>query len=430
MAGTDTLARSISPGLEYVDSGPLAAPVNPALAVLANARRVLFLQGPVGPFFDRIAQWLRSRGADVKRVAFQGGDQRDCQAVEPICFRSPSNMWPAFFAALLETEKPDCIVLFGQSRLYHKVALERARAVDLPVIVMEEGYFRPGFVTMELGGVNGYSTTMDRYVWDGRPDLPDPLPDFGLSPDISPRHFQKMAWHAMQHYAAIRRERQSYPHYQHHRCDDPFFYIRYWVRSWFRKGLHCAGDRRFQRWLFDSKQPFFFVPLQLEGDCQITHHSPFSSNFEFILRVMRSFAANAPKESHLVFRQHPHARGGPGHAKFIRDMAGLLNIAHRVYHMTEGDTPDIAERSLGTVVINSTVGLQALERRVPLMVLGNSIYKRPELTFRGDLDDFWHNRKRPDIAVAGAFLAQLKNLTQAPASVYALRSEPLSWSDL
>jgi capsular polysaccharide export protein len=416
---------------DFVDTGPAATSSNPALLCLSSARRVLFLQGPVGPFFDRVARWLLAGGTEVRRVVFQGGDENDCKAVRPIRFNGPASVWPTFFAEQLRRWKPDCIVLFGQSRQYHKVAIERARAIDLPVVVTEEGYFRPGYVTMELGGVNGYSTTLDRYTWDSsdaQPGVPVRTPPFGLRPDISPSHFQKMAWHATQHYAAMKLQRDSYPDYQHHRCDDPFFYGRYWAKSWLRKGLHRSADRRLQRWLIDSRPPYFFVPLQLEGDYQITQHSSFSSNFAFILRVMRSFAEHAPKESHLVFRQHPHARGGPGHSNFIGEVAADLKIASRVHHMVEGDTPDIAEHSLGTIVINSTVGLQALERCVPLIVLGDSLYKRPHLTFSGDLDEFWLGRQRPDPVVTSLFLAQLKNLTQVPARVYASRTEPLSWS--
>jgi capsular polysaccharide export protein len=413
--------------VDFADTGPVITSINPAFLHLANSQRVLFLQGPVGPFFDRIAQWLLGRGAQVRRVTFQGGDEYDCGVVKPTRFNAPPNAWPSFFAKLLTQWEPDCIVLFGQSRHYHKVALERARAIDLPVIVMEEGYFRPGFVTMELGGVNGYSTTMNRYSWQ---NVQSRSAAGGLNPNISEWHFQKMAWHASQHYLAMKRKRQDFPHYQHHRCDDPTYYARYWVRSWLRKGWRRGPDRKFQQWLINSRQPYFFVPLQLEGDSQITHHSPFSSNLEFILKVLHSFAEHAPKESHLIFRQHPHARGGPGYEDFIHELACTLHIGHRVHHMTEGDTPDLAQHSLGTVVINSTVGLQALERGVPLIALGESLYKRSEFTFSGELDEFWFGHKRPDPAITGAFLAQIKNLTQAPASVYALRSEPLSWSAL
>ena len=400
---------------------------NPAFMFLSHASRVLMLQGPVGPFFDRMCGWLKSRGAEVRRVVFQGGDEFDCQALQPERFTAPPAEWPAHFSALVSDWKPDCIVLFGQARHYHKVALERARAIDLPVVVLEEGYFRPGYVTMELGGVNGYSTTLDRFEWTVGPTDADA----GLRPDTSEMHFQKMAWHACQHYLALGRTKKTFPHYQHHRCDDVQFYARYWVWSWFRKYWHRQPDYRLQRWLIGEPghpQPYFFVPLQLEGDSQITYHSPFTNIVEFIIQVMRSFAARAPRDSLLVFRQHPHARGGPGHVDLIRTLATSLGVANRVHHMAEGDTPILAEHSMGTVVINSTVGLQALERGVPLIALGEALYRQPEFTFTGALDDFWDKRLPPDAAVTAAFLAQIKNLTQAPASVYALRKEKLRWT--
>jgi capsular polysaccharide export protein len=393
--------------------------VNPAFACVGQARRVLMLQGPVGPFFDRVASWLLGRGTEVRRVVFQGGDEQDCRALPPTRFTGSPAEWPAAFADHLLKFRPDCVMLFGQSRIYHKVALERARANDLPVVVLEEGYFRPGFVTMELGGVNGYSTTLDRFEW--QPDTP------GLQPALSPMHFQKMAWHASQHYVAMDKKRAEFPQYRHHRGDHLATYATYWTRSWFRKALRRGPDRKFQAWLFDSGQPYFFVPLQLEGDSQITQHSPFSSNAEFVHHVMDSFARNAPPETWLVFRQHPHARGGCGHQDLVQALAAEFRIARRVHHMTEGDTPDLAEHSLGTVVINSTVGMQALERGVPLTVLGDALYKQPRLTFMGHLDQFWTDREKPPRLATGAFLAQVKNLTQAPASIYALRDEPLGW---
>jgi len=422
---TEVLAAK--PHLRAATAEDWRAPVslNPAFCCLSNSKRVLLLQGPVGPFFDRVAGWLNSLGRQVHRVVFHAGDETDCAQVKPIPFSQPRSSWSPFLANLLRDLQPDCIVLFGQNRYYHKVALERARALDLPVVVMEEGYFRPGYVTMELWGVNGYSTTLDRFAW--APEQDEHGSGAGLTGEFTRMHFQKMAWHAARHYGAMKAGKHRFPHYIHHRTDDVGFYAAYWIRSWWRKGLHRRKDRARQRWLFDTGAPYYFVPLQLEGDSQITHHSPFADNSAFILRVLPSFAKHAPREAVLVFRQHPHARGGSGNHALIRTLADSLKVSHRVFHMCEGDTPDLAERSLGTIVINSTVGLQALERGVPLIVLGDALYKQPAFTFSGDLDAFWQERQKPDRAVTNAFLAQVKNLTQAPASVYALRNESLGW---
>ncbi|MGZ5785139.1 MAG: capsular polysaccharide export protein, LipB/KpsS family [Ramlibacter sp.] len=424
-------AEPPGPGLaRAVDDAPRVTPLNPALMRLMAARQVLLLQGPVGPFFDRLAKWLRRGGAEVRRIAFQAGDERDCGAVEPIRFTREVQEWPAFFSNLATQLEIDCVVLFGQSRQYHQDAIAIARARGIAVIVMEEGYFRPGFGTMELDGVNGYSSTLYRYTWqtDVMGNAVSESDDLGIRPDISPWHFQKMAWHAATHYAALWRHRSSYPDYVHHRGEDPFHYAAYWMRSWMRKIVRRGPQLRLQAKLFEGGPTYFMVPLQLDGDSQLVYHSTFGKNPEFISEVLLSFARHAPAAALLVFKEHPHSRGGPGYEKLVRRIARDLGVEDRIRYMVEGDTPALAEHSAGVVVINSTVGLQALERGVPLMVMGDALYDQPKLTFQGELDEFWANRQAPNPEMAKLFLAQLKNLTQVPVSLYALGSEPLVWN--
>ena len=267
---------------------------NPALKRLAQARRVLLLQGPLGPFFDRLTVWLQEGGAQVHRVAFQGGDVYDSRRIKPIIYSRKLEEWPAFVTDLYNNLDIDCVVLFGQSRKYHAAARALALQRNLSVVVLEEGYFRPGFVTMELGGVNGYSTTMKNFVWKPSTTGADGIPRIAaaasIQPDISPWHIQKMAWHASWHYKAMHDARFEFANYVHHRNDDPKQYARYWLRSWRRKVVSHARDHRFQTHLFKDSTPYFLVPLQHDGDAQITHHSPFTQNTEFIIRVMRSFA--------------------------------------------------------------------------------------------------------------------------------------------
>ena len=395
---------------------------NPAFEQLHKASSVLLLQGPVGPFFDRLALWLQAKGKRVNRVVFQAGDAFDCQVLKPHVYRNAAQHWGAHLAQLVTQLQVDCIVLFGQSRQHHAVARDWAQSVKLPVVVLEEGYFRPGFITMELGGVNGYSRCLTQYVWQPSPDQPQ-----GIEPDISPWHFQKMAWHASRHYAAMHLRSADFSNYQHHRNANPYHYAKYWMRSWGIKLLRKSADRRFQAQLLAHPRSYFLVPLQHDGDAQITHHSPYGENTDFIINVMRSFALHAPSQQRLVFRQHPHSRGGPGHSALIFSLAKELGIATRVHHMVEGDTPDLAEHSAGVVLINSTVGLQALERGVPLMVMGDAIYQQPGLTHPHALDTFWQQAVWPAPEATRRFLQQIKNLTQMPCSVYALREEPLRW---
>lgn len=410
-------------------------PANPAWLSLSSAQSVLLLQGPVGPFFDRLARWLHASGAVVNRVVFQGGDEFDCRALTPLRFTAPLSQWQLFLESTLSQFKVDHVVLFGQSRAYHAVARQVCTQLGVALVVMEEGYFRPGFGTMELDGVNGYSVTLDKYHWDpaaahaihDRSSVIHPVFQRDIQPHVSPSHFQKMAWHASQHYIAMDKSRANYPNYQHHKLDNPSWYARYWVWSWVKKFWYLCADRPLQARLLAGSQPYFFVPLQHDGDAQITHHSCFSQNTDFIIQVMRSFCRYAPSDSALVFRQHPYSRGGVGHSRLIHTLARELNIGSRVLHLSEADTPLLAQHSAGVVLINSTVGLQALERGAPLMVMGDALYNQPPLSFWGGLDLFWQNAAKPDPETTRVFLGQMKNLTQVPTSLYALRDEPLAW---
>ena len=171
---------------------------NPAFKRLQNSSSVLLLQGPLGPFFDRLARWLKANGTQVNRVALHAGDLHDCKAIRPVTYKGPRDGWGEYVRQLIARHGVDCIVLFGQSRYYHVIAREVAAESGIAVVVLEEGYFRPGFITMELDGVNGYSRTLQRFRWDHATSS-----EAGIQADITSRHFEKMAWHASQHYLAM-----------------------------------------------------------------------------------------------------------------------------------------------------------------------------------------------------------------------------------
>lgn len=403
------------------DQDPVA--LNPALLGLLKADRVLLLQGPVGPFYDRLTKWLLDRDKQVDRIVFQGGDQADCRLLTPRPYRGTPADWPDFFRQATRELGTECIVLFGQSRYYHRVALELALEAGIKVVVLEEGYLRPGFITMELEGVNGYSQTLTRYRWADTPQqarisLPTAPP--------KPWLFQQMCWFAARHYWAMKQSRAEFPHYRHHKTESLAYYAAYWIRSWARKLWHNRFEHLRVKAL--ASQAYFFVPLQYDGDAQITHHSPYHDNTDFILRVLRSFAKHAPQDCKLVFKTHPFSRGGPGHSRLIFAMAKELGMRDRVLHLMEGHIPTLLNQARGVVVINSTVGLQALGHGKPLAMGGDALYKLKGLVHSGRLDNFWTDFKSPDPVKLKDFMEQLRHLTQAPCHVYGLRNEPLHWT--
>ena len=393
---------------------------NPALAVLKASKTVLLLQGPVGPFFDRLTQWLTAKNKQVHRIVFSGGDLHDCQAINPIKFAGQLDEWSTFFVTQCVQFQVDVVVLFGQSRAYHQAALKAANQLGIQVIVLEEGYFRPGFMTMELNGVNGNSTTLDRFSWNG------PKEHITSATDKHP--FLASTYFAAKHYAHMLLGHWQFPSYEHHRHRSPLHYFGYWMYSWFRKWSHLKLDMRKQKQLLDSNACFYFVPLQFEDDAQLKLFSNYSSVKDFLSEVIRSFSVHAPKTALLVFREHPHGRGMGGYKSFVYQVAKSFEVDKRIVYFVEGDTPVLVKHSAGVVAINSTVGLRAFESQVPLKITGAAVYQRQGLVFEGELDEFWIKATlaKPELSID--FLLQLKNLTQVPICGYAYRDLPIEWA--
>lgn len=392
---------------------------NPALVVLEASQSVLLLQGPAGPFFDRLTDWLKAKSKQVHRIVFSGGDLRDCQATKPIKFTGELDEWHTFFVVQCVQLKVDSVVLFGQSRTYHQQALQAASQLGIQVIVLEEGYFRPGFMTMELGGVNGNSTTLDLFSWNGVPEHINGVTD---------KHpFLNSTYFAAKHYAHMLLGHWQFPKYRHHRQRSPAYYFGYWMYSWFRKWRHLNRDLRTEKHLIDSKAHFYFVPLQFEGDAQLKFFASYSSVQEFLAELICSFSKHAPEQTLLVFREHPHGRGSGGYLARIRQIAESFGVASRVVYLVEGDTPVLVRHCAGVITINSTVGVRALTSQVPLKVMGAAVYRRPGLVFEGELDDFWVKSTPAKPEISEDFVLQLKNLTQVPVGGYAARNIAIDW---
>src|SRR5205807_4527216 len=132
------------------------APMSDARRDTLHAKRVLLLQGPVGPFFRRLAARLRAAGAEVHKVNFNGGDWLFYPR-GALNWRGRRRDWADFLQSLIVQRQIDLVLLFGDCRPIHRVARSVAQQYGIQVGAFEEGYIRPNFITCEQFGVNGYS---------------------------------------------------------------------------------------------------------------------------------------------------------------------------------------------------------------------------------------------------------------------------------
>jgi capsular polysaccharide export protein len=345
--------------------------------------RILLLQGPLGPFFSEFAKFLTEKGHRVYKINFNAGDRLYYQPPSTN-YRGEPKDWRAFLRGYVLEHQIGAIAVYGDCRFYHTEAIKLAKLLNVKVMVFEEGYLRPDFITLEPNGANNYS----EMCFTGMEDYPEHREEtFSVG-----NSFRERMTYASKYYNVSRIKKNSFPDYQHHRKLSPLFEGTCWVRSFARKAIYPAiQNKPLKRLLNNYKGQYFIVPLQVFLDNQLKHHSPHNTIQEFIIEVMESFASYAPKTDQLLIKHHPEDRGHVNYRKLIKIAARRLNIEARVIYAHDLHLPTFLDHSKGVVTLNSTVGISALIHGIPVKTLGRSLMERAGLTSKQSLAAFWCN---------------------------------------
>jgi len=377
-----------------------------------GGRRVLLLQGPVGPFFARFAEDLRTAGASVEKINFNAGDWLFYPS--GTTYRGTMDGWPAWLEEYLIQRDIDLVFLFGDCRPIHRSAHAVAKRLGIEVGVFEEGYLRPDFVTLERDGVNGNSG-MSRQPEDYR-EAPDRI----LARRAMPRSYWQMVWWGFWYFTIGGFGQVLFPHYRHHR---PLTIIEMfpWLLSPLRKAWYVWRERGILRHLETvADKRFFLVPLQVHNDAQVTCHSGVGSVENFIADTIASFARHAPQDCLLVLKHHPMDRGYRTYTRQIQRAARDAGCEGRVLYIHDQHTPTLIRHARGVVVINSTVGLTAVGMKCPTKPVGGAIWDIAGLTYQGSLAEFWKDAQDaiPDAQLYRKFRDELITKTQLNGSFY------------
>jgi len=363
-------------------------------------RVVLLLQGLMGRLFRRLGQELIRSGHRVYKVNFNGGDRLFWRLPGGIDYRGSLDEWPSVLRDIIREKGITDVVLFGDCRSYHLAATQICREAGLPVHVFEEGYIRPDWVTLELGGVNGHSTLPSdaNFYRKTAASLPARSPHKQV-----PSSFRRRAAEGLAYNVADILSRWYYPHWHNHRPWHPLVE----GYGWARKLLRGRGKRTRATALIEhlerTEAEYFLFPLQLPSDAQIRLHSDFESMDEALETVIGSFARHAPAHTRLVIKEHPLDNGVCNWRRQSHEIAARFGVEDRVDYLGWGDIVPVAARAKGMVTINSTSGTLALASGVPVVVLGQAVYDIEDVTHQDGLDAFWCNPARPDAETFSAF---------------------------
>jgi capsular polysaccharide export protein len=345
----------------------------------------------------QVAGAMRERGLKVERINICAGDRVDWP--EPATnFRGRFRDWPVVFDNFLREHQITDILLIGDCRPYHMSARGIAALRGVRTFVLEEGYLRPHWMTLELDGVNGHSRLARNKEWliEQASALP---PEPYLMPITAT--FRRRVRDTARHYIAVHAGRLAYPFYRTHRPGSALMEAAGWGWKYLVSGLRQRQTERVLRRLEGKR--FFLFTLQLSGDYQIRSHSPFPDMRAAARYVMESFARHAPEDAHLLIKAHPFDTSLFNWRSNIDRHARRLDVRDRVHFIDGGNLEELAAQTAGMVCVNSTSATLALAAGSPVCTLGEAIYKVPGLTFPRHLDEFWTDPTPPEPGLYGAF---------------------------
>lgn len=344
-----------------------------------------------------LAAVLEARGASVRRMIFNAGDALDWRRKGGVTFKDAPEQWVDRLEALAP-EFTD-LILFGEAGPYNRAILSACDGLKCRVWVLENGYFRPDWVTVEQNGVNG-SSALPRFR-GGYPEPAPPVPEPAIVGKILPHHVANIsAYHAAQIIGGA-----LFPHYSAPYVFSPLKqclgHIRRYVGLAFRKVENYDAD------VIKARGDFFIACLQREGDAQLLRYSRYVDNQAFLKAVIASFAANAPAGARLVVKNHPLDPGLVNLRAVTMRLAQQHGLAGRVDFIDGGNLAALCRASQGMVVNNSSAALSALGFHTPVKVMGDAFFDFDGLTDQQPIDAFWSAPQAPDTALFTRFRAHV-----------------------
>jgi len=168
-----------------------------------------------------------------------------------------------------------------------------------------------------------------------------------------------------------------------------------YLRSENRKDVHkniFAISHRFAkrnirkalaRWYYQKpvwEELFFYFPLHVPKDSQVTYRCRHFHSQDYVVEMI---ARCLPHGYKLWVKEHPLGRGYYPY-KMIRKIGKLQNV--RLLHPWV-NSHDIIDHADVTIVLNSTVGFEAICHRKPVVTLARSFYRGHGLTI--DVDNLY-----------------------------------------
>ena len=375
---------------------------------------ILFLQGPLGPFFKKFAHYASAQGHQTYKINFNGGDKHYAWADHQFDYVDKSELWYSYLSAFVKKYHIATVIVYGDCRFYHKVAKQVAIECGLDFRAWEEGYLRAGFVTFEKEGCNANST-----LFNNVEKFKSVKAQKIKSSVIVGPTFARRVWFATCYYICLHLSRNTFANYCHHRPWTAMQEAGFWWKGFAQKWVSKLTDPiPYKHFIKKFDQQLFLLPLQVEVDFQLREHSRFNSVEQVISEVLHSFALHADPQQALLIKHHPQNRGFIHYGKLIDLLVEELNLGGRVLYGHDFNLPDVYKHAKGVVTVNSTVGLSALLHNLPTVTLGRAIYDIDSITYGKGLHKFWQDDFEVNRVLFAKFKTYLCQQSQVSGDFY------------
>lgn len=380
-------------------------------------RRFLFVTLPSGPFGSYLDRALRERGATARRVVMNGGEWFDWIGGDTAWFKGPRDGFGPWVERLIRKDGVTDVVVFNDVNPYSQDTLQAARAFGARTWILENGYQRPDWITLESEGVNARSgLPREASAYDDADNLVPPEDGQHIGA-ITPFH----VFNIIQHYTLI-------------------VLFSPWLKGYrYPFTVSIAGQvfghfRRFGLWLWTRKarerqaaqvaklKPFFLACLQREGDSQLVVHSDLKTNAAFLEKVIGSFARHAPDNAHLMIKNHPLDPGLTDLERAAFRIGAREGVLNRLHFLEGGAFAALSRASEGVIAVNSTAALAAIGFGTPVKLMGRAFFDLPGLVDPQPLETFWTGPRKPDPDLFHRFRRKMSVDTQVWGSFHAPRA--------
>lgn len=372
-----------------------------------KTRVVLMLQGHPSVFWRELGEGINRAGHRVIKVHFSLADRLFWGAWNSKTYRGRLKAWPEYLKRLIADQGVTDILYYADRLPYHAEALKVAHNLGCRAWAIEFGYLRPDWLTFEPNGMGALSTFPKIRSEVERKALGVPNPDTRnlYGHDFGDEAVNEVAFALIQSFG-----RPLYPLFHSDKPVWPAIDYLSWLPVLAMSRFRERQARDLITRLRANKTPFNLVAMQLEADYQIRASSPYTSLKQFCTEVISSFAYGAPKDRHLVFKLHPLDNGLGDWFRKIRSIARTRGVEGRVHVIRGGDLGTLISASSGVVLVNSTVGIHALRRSIPVCATGTAVYDLEGLTHQAGLDRFWQHPEPVDDAYYQTFERALSTI--------------------